>query len=613
MTSKLFNLITIKFSNLSIMNKLILCFSLVIFLFLISSTINFTYFKSDKNNSALSIVTQNNHQIMCEIDLELENLCDLTKFPLFYDDTDLSYAANTSSENNYNTLKSLENTNNSTESIFALQNRINSVLESVFLLNKNLHSVFLFNTKGDGFYKIKSGSLYKSFNPSKDKWFYNSIKKFGTATIVPTYKLKDVSDSSKSNYVFGISRGLVKYSDSKVVGVILINTDITVLANIINKSIIYPSQEILIVDSENNIIYDTNTKKIGTKINFSCLIKSTAASKHMKVNGVNSLITKAHSSTYDWTIINIIPTKSLNANVNSLQIKFYFFIFLFIILSIFMILILSKQIIDPIKNLSAIMKLVEAGNLKVNVISKNKDEIGDLANSFNSMTQKINELINEVYTNKLKQKDIELQMLQNQINPHFIYNTLESIHMMAEINNDKEVSKMSVILGQILRYGLSNKTKPVTVHDEISNLKHYLMLQEIRFDNLENINIDIDSSLYNKEILKLTFQPIIENALYHGLNSMETGGRVSIIGKNIGLNMTFCISDNGLGMDETQVSLLNEYINGGNENFKSIGLKNVNTRIKLHYGSNYGIKIKSKLNLGTKVIVLLPCITFKET
>lgn len=165
---------------------------------------------------------------------------------------------------------------------------------------------------------------------------------------------------------------------------------------------------------------------------------------------------------------------------------------------------------------------------------------------------------------------------------------------------------MAINLGKILRYGLSNSNKKVTVLDEINNLKSYIMLQEMRYDNIEKIDIDIEPILFSAEIMKLTFQPIVENSLYHGLNSCESGGIIKVIGRRFQNNMEFEIADNGIGMNIDQLDSLNGYINNLNNDFTSIGLKNVNQRIKLHYGNNYGIKISSNPNVGTTVKISLP-------
>jgi two-component system sensor histidine kinase YesM len=254
------------------------------------------------------------------------------------------------------------------------------------------------------------------------------------------------------------------------------------------------------------------------------------------------------------------------------------------------------------------MKIVEKGDFDVKLKLTNRNEIGELCKTFNKMTRKVNKLINEVFIEKIRQKDLELQMLQNQINPHFLYNTLESIHMIAETNRDEKISIMAQSLGRILRFSISMKQDRVTIQEELNHLIDYIALQKVRFNNLFDITVNIDESIYKNLIIKMILQPIVENSIYHGLENIVEGGRINISGYVENSFVIFEIIDNGTGMDKTQVTNLNDYINGYNNFYKSIGLKNVNKRIKLYYGAEYGIEIFSTMGEGTKVKVILPCI-----
>jgi two-component system sensor histidine kinase YesM len=199
-------------------------------------------------------------------------------------------------------------------------------------------------------------------------------------------------------------------------------------------------------------------------------------------------------------------------------------------------------------------------------------------------------------------------MLQSQINPHFIYNTLESISMMATINDDDTTSDMASALGSILRYGISNYNAEVLVKDEIDNLEQYILLQDIRFNSMYTISIKMDSDIQSLRIIKLILQPIVENAIYHGMKNVRSNGKIEVIGNNEREILNFYVVDNGKGMDTKQTKLLNEYINDQNNCFKSIGLRNVNKRIKLRYGNDYGLFISSNPESGTKVHIKVPCV-----
>ena len=248
-------------------------------------------------------------------------------------------------------------------------------------------------------------------------------------------------------------------------------------------------------------------------------------------------------------------------------------------------------------------------NLHNDFAYNRKDEIGILIKSYNEMKRRINDLININYKNQLEQKDLELKQLQNQINPHFIYNTLESIHMMAEINDDLDTSIMAQYFGSIIRYSMNRKINVVTLKEEIRVIDHYIYLQKIRFDQLFSIENLISPEVLNCEIIKMIIQPLIENAIYHGLSECSSNGKIIIQGEHLLDNLVLTISDNGIGIEEEVLQSLNDYINDKNNDYKGIALRNINKRLKLNYGEEYGLTIYSVLGKGTSMELTLPYIT----
>jgi two-component system sensor histidine kinase YesM len=256
---------------------------------------------------------------------------------------------------------------------------------------------------------------------------------------------------------------------------------------------------------------------------------------------------------------------------------------------------------------------------------KQDDEIGRLGKSFNKMITKLDNLVNIVYASQLKEKEVELKLLQAQIrkreielnalqaqiNPHFIYNTLESLRRMADLNGDHDLSKMVLILGKLLRYTVQIGDQVVNILDEMEYLKNYLTLQNLRFKNKFNLEIDIAPELTELKTIKLVFQPLIENSIYHGLEPKPGLGTIRITGRCHEEGTYFEVADNGVGIEGEQLEQINRRIQEPNmtgNHGKSIGLKNVNERIKLYYGDVYGIKISSEPGQGTVVRIELPSI-----
>lgn len=585
-----------KLKNLSISNKLIVSFSVIVIFMVTLSAIDFSYYKNDKINTTLNTVNQMNSQTVSELDSYLSDLSNLSKLSLFFTKPNIIEALQISNSNPYSFVTS--------------EDDFSFLIDSIFSLKNDLHSVFLFNMNGQSIYKIANGSsLSSTYYPSDEPWFKNTIDAFGSPVITPTYTLNNITDnSSDSNIIFSVSRALVDYSTGSVVGVISLNGSIESISDLINTLKIYDGQRILLVGSSNEIIYDTVPDSISNILSEEELnrLNNSVVSDTRILSKNNNISTAYFSESFGWKLYNIIPYNSLNKDINRLRNFSYVITLFFIIISLFFIIVISKQIVHPIRVLSRKMKLVENGDFDISVKIDSADEVGELSESFNTMTERLSNLINEVYISELNQKELELKMLQNQINPHFLYNTLESIHMMAEANDDFEVSKMSTDLGKILRYGLNTTVSMVTVKDELNNIKTYMELQRIRLDNIDSLVINVDASLLNHKIVKLVFQPIVENSIYHGLSSVYTGGVITVTSKVEDSNLVFYIHDNGVGIDEDTLNKLNGYINCTNDEFSSIGLRNVNMRLKLNYGSNYGIYISSELNNGTTVKVVIP-------
>ena len=252
------------------------------------------------------------------------------------------------------------------------------------------------------------------------------------------------------------------------------------------------------------------------------------------------------------------------------------------------------------------MKMAEDGDFTNHVRLETRDEVGRLANSYNSLIDRINSLIKEVYLERINANELELQMLQSQINPHFLYNTLESISMMATINDDDITADMAASLGSILRYSISDLNLPVSLGDEVNHVKQYFSLQEYRFKNQYRLETDIEPSLLSLQTPKLMLQPIVENAIYHGMSTVRSGGLIRITGERKGRGVyEIRVTDNGAGIPAEKLESLNDYINEKNENFSSIGLRNVNRRIKLFCGENAGVTVSS--TGGNTVVTIRLC------
>ncbi len=586
----------LRLTDIPIFNRLTIIIILVFFAIFLLSYTNFSTFTKDKRQTTLNMVNQTNHQAISKIDDYIADLSNITKFPLTHKYNDISY------------LRELEAFEEDGISSMTFQKLNEQMFNDILGYKESLNSCFIFNTSGKADYKVEI-PIYQAFNPSQEDWFLETIKKFGKPNIVRTYELPYVVKKNSPHYVFGISRGIVRFETSTVIGVLLVNTDIDYLRKVCDNMKVSNDERIVILDGDYTI-YDTKEDNIAKTARDDIKALHSAGEnkiKKVEMDGQELWISSINSSYTGWHIIRLIPTKDLFSDLESMQRSTVLLSAIILIFTVLVILLISRQIVNPIKKLQMLMKLAETGNFDNPINIHSHDEIGSLAHSFNSMIQKINSLIQEVYLEQIKQGETELQMLQSQINPHFLYNTLESISMMATINDDDTTSEMAADLGTILRYGISKDKSIVTVAEEIRILEKYIRLQGIRFHDAYKVELSIDTAILEHEMIKLILQPIVENAIYHGMSTIRKGGLIVVKGYEADGLLHFTVSDNGKGMNEEQTASLNGYINDENNNFKSIGLRNVNKRIKLRYGEAYGIRITSQLDNGTTVMVVFPC------
>jgi len=273
--------------------------------------------------------------------------------------------------------------------------------------------------------------------------------------------------------------------------------------------------------------------------------------------------------------------------------------------------VISGSISKPIRDLYRMTKSISKGNLDVRVENKNVDEIAALSRSFNIMTEKIKELLENSIKEQKVLKKTELKLMQAQINPHFLYNTLDTIVWMAEGNKSEEVIEIVRALSNFFRITLSKGNDMITIREEIEHIRSYLIIQRIRYRDILKYDIEIDSELNQYKILKLTLQPIVENALYHGIKNKREGGTIRIRGfKEAEDKIILVVEDDGAGINEERLRKIHvELENDSSEvviKDSGFGLNNVHKRLKLNYGSHFGLKIQSEFKKGTIVSVHIP-------
>lgn len=230
-------------------------------------------------------------------------------------------------------------------------------------------------------------------------------------------------------------------------------------------------------------------------------------------------------------------------------------------------------------------------------------EFKTLSKSFEHMVLMIQSLMEKVHNEEIVLRKTELKALQAQINPHFLYNTLDSIQWMCEQDNSKDAVKMVGALAKLFRISISHGNEFITISDELKHAESYLIIQSYRYKNQFTYSFDVDKSVLGYMCNKITIQPFIENAIYHGLDRMVDEGEIKIIAERRGKDIAIIVKDNGLGMTEEQCKTI---LQKDRSDSKGIGVKNVNDRLKIYFGEQYGITIESELDVGTTVTIKIP-------
>jgi two-component system sensor histidine kinase YesM len=249
------------------------------------------------------------------------------------------------------------------------------------------------------------------------------------------------------------------------------------------------------------------------------------------------------------------------------------------------------------------MKKVEKGDMSVRVDIDSRDEIGDLGESFNVMTERLDMSLKRIIIEQEEKRNSELNALRAQINPHFLYNTLDSIIWMAECKQTEEVVEMTSALSKMLRASINRQNESATLKLELQNAENYLKIQKFRYSNKLDYEINIDEKLHNKKAVHLVLQPLVENSIYHGIKNKKDGGKIIINAFEKDELIFIQVIDNGVGMS---TELADSLLKNERENDKGIGIYNVDRRIKLLFGDEYGLDIKSQLQKGTTITIKIP-------
>jgi two-component system sensor histidine kinase YesM len=432
--------------------------------------------------------------------------------------------------------------------------------------------------------------------------------------IVPNYIPDYINSSSVNNFqvisyrIFLFDENSIRFN--KPLGMAVVNMRADLFKTAYKDSSSFKGN-IYVINSDGLTLFDSSGSLSGQF--FPYITYSASGLNDLETNK-KSIVNKRYSEETGFAFVDIVDkriiakeTDGIRANINNIIAVC---IALTMAIGLISASILSKRIKSLVKN----MKDVESGKLDTHIMVGSNDEIGYLEQSFNTMCAKLTEYIKNVYVFEIKTKTAELKALQAQIDPHFLFNTLESIRITAQLNKDFQTAKMIHLLGNMFRWNIKMKGIIVDLKEEIDYVRSYIELQKLRYNNAFDVTFSIDSSAYKLGVLKLTIQPIVENAIAHGMGEKQAGGHILIEGLLSEGKLVLRISDNGKGMDENKVSQVTASLTQNHDQDKSgsIGLSNVHQRNCILFGDDYGLKIFSELGKGTDIEISLPIMSKEE-
>jgi two-component system, sensor histidine kinase YesM len=491
---------------------------------------------------------------------------------------------------------------------FMDENKINKTIENITLVGEKSYVTIL----------LKNGITYTNYSYSdydpsellEEDWLglLNQLKGYESMWMgsEPT---KFKSEQKNNPYQITVARTL-RDENLKVYGYVLV----TIMENKINQIFenVNGHEEMMILNSSNQIISHREDSRIGELFQYRNQLKEDNSSNIFQISQKDYLIAEHKIDFTGWKLVSIVPYKQAVNKINSIFNKV--FVVQVVSFTVFLLLMtyLLRTITKPIVHLGNIAESVKRGNLAIRSRIKSRDEVGQLSDSFDHMLDRVNEMIKEITVTEERKRKAELDMLQAQINPHFLFNVLNSIRMKVLVKGDKESAEMISSLSKLLRMTIDKNKETITFREEINMVLDYINIMNMRQKEKIEVEIAVQEEADTLVIPRFILQPIIENSIIHGLN--QSSGKIAVSTDVRENQLVIIIEDNGQGMDQETLCELKqklvqpngyEYSSKKNKGFSSLGLSNVYERMFISFGRSFNMDIESVPELGTKVILTI--------
>ena len=442
------------------------------------------------------------------------------------------------------------------------------------------------------------------------EWYTNALE--GRESVYLTSSHVQHIISGERPWVITLSRGIRNKemgTGQEKEGVFFIDLNYSAISELCDQSMVGNQGYAFIVDADGNIVYHPQQQQLYNELQTENidLVMNAGSDIVTWGDGINKkMYSISRAEKTGWTVVDCVRVEELLRRSNEAQSIYVLVAIGLMAVALFFSRFVAKSITLPIQRLCDSMERVQEGDFSVSdIVVDSENEIGSLTKSFNVMTQRIHELMAQNIREQEAKRKSELKALQSQINPHFLYNTLDSIIWMAEGKKNEEVVLMTASLARLLRQSISNEDELVSIGQEIEYARGYLTIQKMRYKDKLEFRIEVEPSILNIRLIKLVLQPVIENAIYHGLKYKESRGLLLVKGFMKNGNAVLQVIDDGVGMDQETLDHIYErhkvdYHSNG------VGIYNVQKRLQLYYGNEYGIVYESKPGEGTTATITIP-------
>ena len=490
------------------------------------------------------------------------------------------------------------------EGRYRILNQFQTILDS----RSDIRNVGIISKNGRMLINDGSKSVNQDLDLNTQEWYATALEKPNGPILTSSHVQHIIS--GERPWVITLSRGIRDRSGSgEKEGVFFIDLNYSAISGLCDQSTVGTKGYAFILDAKGNIVYHPQQQQLYNELqteNISLIMDTDEDTVLTGTGNDGKLYSISRSEKTGWTVVDCTNVKELLSKSRQAQSVYVLTAIILVIVALLFSRFMARSITLPIQKLRDSMKKVQEGDFSVSdVVVDSKNEIGSLTKSFDVMTHRIHELMEQNVHEQEEKRKSELKALQSQINPHFLYNTLDSIIWMAEGKKNEEVVLMTASLARLLRQSISNEDEVVPIANEVEYARGYLTIQKMRYKDKLEFQIEVDSSILYIPLIKLVLQPIIENAIYHGLKYKESKGLLIVKGFMKDGNAVLQVIDDGVGMDEETLAHIYDK-HKVNYHSNGVGVYNVQKRLKLYYGEDYGITYTSELGKGTTATITIP-------